>query len=153
MVLRRDLRLAFKTGALSESFDPGRDRSDRAHGDVGAATRRQSHRRRGDQRRPRRVSNASTFVAQIQRVTGLRVRVLDGDEEARLSFRSAVAHFDMGMGRTAVIDIGGGSLELALSAEGVIERLNSMPFGAIRLTEEFLHDGVTSKAVKKLVAQ
>ena len=98
----------------------------------------------------RDASNASTFVAQIQRVTGLRVRVLDGDEEARLSFRSAVAHFDMGMGRTVVIDIGGGSLELALSAEGVIERLNSLPFGAIRLTEEFLHDGVTSKAVKKL---
>jgi len=98
----------------------------------------------------RDASNASVFVAQIQRVTGLRVRVLDGDEEARLSFRSAVAHFDMGMGRTAVIDIGGGSLELALSAEGVIERLNSLPFGAIRLTEEFLQKGVTAKAVRKL---
>ena len=54
----------------------------------------------------------------VQRTTGLRVRVLDGDEEARLSFRSAVAHFDMGVGRTVVVDIGGGSLELALERRG-----------------------------------
>ena len=88
----------------------------------------------------REASNASAFLAQIHRATGLRVRVLDGDEEARLSFRSAVcALHDMGVGRTVVIDIGGGSLELALSAEGVIERLGSLPFGAIRLTEEFFY--------------
>ena len=98
----------------------------------------------------RDASNAAVFLAQIQRVAGLRVRVLDGDEEARLSFRSAVAHFDMGVGRTVVVDIGGGSLELALSAEGVIERLASLPFGAIRLTEEFLSAGVAKKAVAKL---
>jgi exopolyphosphatase/guanosine-5'-triphosphate,3'-diphosphate pyrophosphatase len=64
--------------------------------------------------------------------------------------RSAVAHFDMGVGRTVVVDIGGGSLELALTAEGVIERLGSLPFGAIRLTEEYFEDGITPKAVKKL---
>jgi exopolyphosphatase/guanosine-5'-triphosphate,3'-diphosphate pyrophosphatase len=98
----------------------------------------------------REASNANAFLAEIQRRTGLRVRVLDGDEEARLSFRSAVAHFDMGVGRTVVVDIGGGSLELALSAEGVIERLSSFPFGAIRLTEDYLRDGVTPKAVRKL---
>jgi exopolyphosphatase/guanosine-5'-triphosphate,3'-diphosphate pyrophosphatase len=98
----------------------------------------------------RDATNASAFLALVQRSTGLRVRVLDGDEEARLSFRSAVAHFDMGVGRTVVVDIGGGSLELALSAEGVIERLSSLPFGAIRLTEEFFSDGVTPKRVRKL---
>src|SRR3954470_8270064 len=50
----------------------------------------------------REASNANEFLAMIQRSSGLRVRVLDGDEEARLSFRSAVAHFDMGVGRTVV---------------------------------------------------
>jgi len=98
----------------------------------------------------REASNASAFLAEIQRRTGLRVRVLDGDEEARLSFRSAVAHFDMGVGRTVVVDIGGGSLELALSAEGVIERLSSFPFGAIRLTEDYFQAGITAKKVRKL---
>jgi exopolyphosphatase/guanosine-5'-triphosphate,3'-diphosphate pyrophosphatase len=98
----------------------------------------------------RDASNSAGFLADVQRKAGLKVRVLDGEEEARLSFRSAVAHFDMGVGRTVVIDIGGGSLELALAAEGVIERLGSMPFGAIRLTEEFFAGGITGKAVKRL---
>lgn len=98
----------------------------------------------------REAANANEFVSMIQRATGLRVRVVDGDEEARLSFRSAVAHFDMGVGRTVVADIGGGSLELALSAEGVVERLNSLPFGAIRLTEEYLSNGPTPKRLRKL---
>ncbi len=40
--------------------------------------------------------------------------------------------------------------ELALSAEGVIERLVSLPFGAIRLTEEFFEHGVTPRGVRKL---
>ena len=98
----------------------------------------------------REATNASAFLAEIAKVTGLKVRVLDGEEEARLSFRSAVAHFDMGVGRTVVVDIGGGSLELALTAEGVIERLSSLPLGAIRLTEGYLGNGVTPKAVRKL---
>lgn len=98
----------------------------------------------------REASNASGFLADITRATGLKVRVLDGDEEARLSFRSAVAHFDMGVGRTVVMDIGGGSLELALTAEGVIERLTSLPFGAIRLTEEFFSKGISARAVRNL---
>jgi exopolyphosphatase/guanosine-5'-triphosphate,3'-diphosphate pyrophosphatase len=98
----------------------------------------------------RDAGNATAFLTAIQRRAGLKVRVLDGEEEARLSFRSAVAHFDMGVGRSVVMDIGGGSLELALAAEGVIERLGSMPYGAIRLTEEFLAGGITPKAVRKL---
>src|SRR5690348_6464965 len=98
----------------------------------------------------REATNSQAFLADIQRATGLKVRVLSGDEEARLSFRSAVAHFDMGVGRTVVMDIGGGSLELALSAEGIIDRLASLPFGAIRLTERFLSAGITAKAVTRL---
>ena len=98
----------------------------------------------------RDASNAAEFVAAVTRVSGLKVRVLEGEEEARLSFRSAVAHFDMGTGRTVVTDIGGGSLELALSAEGVIEHLASLPYGAIRLTEDFLADGPSPGRVRRL---
>src|SRR4029078_10479392 len=47
-------------------------------------------------------------------------------------------------------DIGGGSLELALSADGLLERLISLPFGAIRLAEECLGPKVRRKGVRKL---
>jgi len=98
----------------------------------------------------RDASNANEFLGAVRRATGLTVRVLDGEEEALLSFRSAIAHFDMAVGRSVVVDIGGGSLELALAAEGVIERLRSLPYGAIRLTEEFFDKGITPKAVHRL---
>lgn len=71
----------------------------------------------------RDASNGAAFVEMVRHNTGIRLRVLIGEEEARLSYRSALAHFDLGAGRAAVMDIGGGSLELALSADGLLERL------------------------------
>jgi exopolyphosphatase / guanosine-5'-triphosphate,3'-diphosphate pyrophosphatase len=81
--------------------------------------------------------NAEFFLARVKQATGLKLRVLRGEDEARLTFRSALAHFDLGAGRSVVLDIGGGSLELALAAEGVVDRLASLPLGAIRLTERY----------------
>jgi exopolyphosphatase/guanosine-5'-triphosphate,3'-diphosphate pyrophosphatase len=98
----------------------------------------------------RDASNGGQFLERVRAETGLKVRVLDGEEEARLSFRSALAHFDLGVGRAVVVDIGGGSLELALSADGLLERLISLPFGAIRLTERFLDQRARRKDVRKL---
>lgn len=98
----------------------------------------------------RDAKNGAAFLTRVRRETGLRVRVLVGEEEARLAFRSALAHFELGRGRCVVMDIGGGSLELAMAAEGLVERLVSFPFGAIRLTERFFAKGVTPKAVKAL---
>jgi len=66
----------------------------------------------------RDAGNSEDWLARVKLETGLDVEVLDGDDEARLSFRSAQAHFDLGIGRAAVIDVGGGSLELVLSADG-----------------------------------
>src|SRR6185295_12132083 len=86
----------------------------------------------------RDAQNAELFLARVKQATGIKLRIVSGDDEARLMFRSALAHFDLGEGRTVILDIGGGSLELALSAEGVVDRLTSLPLGAIRLTERFL---------------
>jgi exopolyphosphatase/guanosine-5'-triphosphate,3'-diphosphate pyrophosphatase len=98
----------------------------------------------------RDAANGRQFIAQVKRVAGLPVRLLVGDEEARLAFLSALAHFELGSGRAVVMDIGGGSLELALSAEGLIERLRSHPFGALRLTERFFKRGISRQATEKL---
>ena len=98
----------------------------------------------------RDATNGAAFLTRVRQETGLKPRVLEGEEEARLAFRSALAHFELGRGRAVVVDIGGGSAELALSAEGLVERLITFPFGAVRLTERFLRDGVTPKGLKKL---
>jgi exopolyphosphatase/guanosine-5'-triphosphate,3'-diphosphate pyrophosphatase len=88
----------------------------------------------------RDAENSEMFLARVKQATGLKIRVLKGQDEARLSFRSALAHFELGAGRAVVVDIGGGSLELVLSADGVVDRLISLPLGALRLTERFKPD-------------
>src|SRR5688500_9222036 len=98
----------------------------------------------------RDTSNGQLFLDLIREENGLDVRVLAGEDEARLSFRSALAHFELGKGRAVVLDIGGGSLEIALSADGLLERLISLPLGALRLTEEFLPGKIKRSRVKKL---
>ena len=105
----------------------------------------------------RDARNGGAFLDRVAAECGLRVRLLSGEEEARLSFRSALAHFELGAGRTVVMDIGGGSLELALAAEGLLDRLVSLPFGAIRATEQFLADArrggaleITGRALREL---
>jgi exopolyphosphatase / guanosine-5'-triphosphate,3'-diphosphate pyrophosphatase len=100
----------------------------------------------------READNRRDFIDLVREETGLKVRLLTGDDEARLSFRSALAHFDLGVRRAVVVDIGGGSLELAMSADGVVERLESFPFGALRLTEEFLSERAKPKQLKRLRA-
>ncbi|MFL5594599.1 MAG: HD domain-containing protein [Gemmatimonadaceae bacterium] len=98
----------------------------------------------------RDASNGDQFLRLVREETGLRVKALRGEDEARLAFRSAQAHFDLAVGRAVVMDIGGGSLELALSADGLVERLISLPLGAIRMTEEYLAGDPRKKGIRKL---
>ena len=100
----------------------------------------------------RDAANGADFTGQVATLTGRAVRILSGEEEALLCFRSALAHFELGAGRTVVMDIGGGSLELVLAKDGLIERVASLPFGAVRLTERFLSPKVTPRRVRALRA-
>ncbi|MGV3707682.1 MAG: HD domain-containing protein [Gemmatimonas sp.] len=98
----------------------------------------------------RDASNGEEFTTRLFNDTGIPVRVLSGDQEALLSFRSALAHFELGSGRSMVMDIGGGSLELVLAKDGLIEHVASFPFGAVRMTEKFLSPVVRPKGVRAL---
>jgi exopolyphosphatase/guanosine-5'-triphosphate,3'-diphosphate pyrophosphatase len=100
----------------------------------------------------RDAANSFEFTERIEAETGHRVRILSGDEEAVLCFRSALAHFDLGTGRSIAADIGGGSLELVLAKDGLIERVASLPFGAVRLTNQFLSDSTRRRNVNALRA-
>ncbi len=100
----------------------------------------------------RDAANGPVFTQRVHAATGCAVRILSGEEEALLCFRSALAHFELGAGRTVVMDIGGGSLELVLAKDGLIERVASLPFGAVRMTERFLTPEVRPRRVAALRA-
>ena len=69
--------------------------------------------------------------------TGVRIQVLSGEDEARLTFLAVRRWFGWSAGRLAVFDIGGGSLEIAGGANESPDVAWSLPLGAARLARQF----------------
>jgi exopolyphosphatase / guanosine-5'-triphosphate,3'-diphosphate pyrophosphatase len=89
----------------------------------------------------RSARNGIEVAGIVERRSGLPVRILTGEDEAQLVYRSVV----LGLGRRAahnacvVFDIGGGSTEVVSGVGARSGRWASLPFGAVSLTEKFLH--------------
>ncbi len=99
----------------------------------------------------REAADGPAFLARVRDELGLELRVIDAETEAALSYRSVAHHFRLAGDRTMVADIGGGSLELIGAVNGVVQLVQSHPFGAVRLTELYLGDGADPRrAVAKL---
>ncbi len=88
----------------------------------------------------RDASNSDRVLARIQERTGARIRVLSGENEARLTFLAARRWYGWSSGRQLVIDIGGGSLEMAAGQDEEPDAVTSLPLGAGRLTRDWLPD-------------
>ncbi len=86
----------------------------------------------------RDADNGDEVLARVQQRTGASIKVLSGDNEARLTFLAARRWFGWSSGRLLVIDIGGGSLEIAAGPDEEPEVVMSLPVGAVRLTREWL---------------
>ncbi|MFD5257857.1 Ppx/GppA family phosphatase [Streptomyces bobili] len=86
----------------------------------------------------REASNADDVLARVQAETGVELQVLSGEEEARLTFLAARRWFGWSAGKLLVLDIGGGSLEIAYGIDEEPDAAVSLPLGAGRLTAGWL---------------
>jgi exopolyphosphatase / guanosine-5'-triphosphate,3'-diphosphate pyrophosphatase len=86
----------------------------------------------------REAVNGEQVLARIRRQTGAQINVMTGQDEARLTFLAARRWFGWSSGRLLVIDIGGGSLEVASGVDEEPEAVASMPLGAGRLTRDWI---------------
>jgi exopolyphosphatase/guanosine-5'-triphosphate,3'-diphosphate pyrophosphatase len=86
----------------------------------------------------REAANGRTFTREAWRQHKVRIEVISGEEEAQLAFRTANRHFDLRGRSTAVVDIGGGSVEVILSAGTAIDHVYSLPLGAVRVSERLV---------------
>ncbi|MEU8574712.1 Ppx/GppA phosphatase family protein [Streptomyces asoensis] len=86
----------------------------------------------------REASNADDVLARVQAETGVELQVLTGAEEARLTFLAARRWFGWSAGKLLVLDIGGGSLEIAYGIDEEPDAAVSLPLGAGRLTAGWL---------------
>ena len=85
----------------------------------------------------REAANQTAFLRKLREEAGLDVRVVSGNEEARLVFLGVLAKVNLGARRALVVDIGGGSTEIAAGGAQGADVLDSLKVGAIRLTSEF----------------
>jgi exopolyphosphatase / guanosine-5'-triphosphate,3'-diphosphate pyrophosphatase len=88
----------------------------------------------------RDASNGDELLGRIADETNVAIKVLPGPDEARLTFLAARRWFGWSSGRLLLLDIGGGSLEIAAGHDEEPDTAVSLPLGAGRLTRDWLPD-------------
>jgi exopolyphosphatase/guanosine-5'-triphosphate,3'-diphosphate pyrophosphatase len=87
----------------------------------------------------RDATNSAEVLARVRHETGVELRVLSGEGEAKMTFLAVRRWLGWSAGRLLVLDIGGGSLELSAGIDEEPDVALSVPLGAGRLTRERLH--------------
>jgi exopolyphosphatase/guanosine-5'-triphosphate,3'-diphosphate pyrophosphatase len=86
----------------------------------------------------REATNGPELINRLRKVTDVNLLVLSGDDEARLTFLAARRWYGWSAGRLLVLDIGGGSLEIAAGEHEYPDVAISLPLGAGRVTRDRL---------------
>lgn len=99
----------------------------------------------------REAENGNAIIEKLQKIHEIDLQILSGDEEAQLTFLAVRRWMGWSAGRLLVLDIGGGSLEMAVGNDESASATLSLPIGAARMTREHLNgDPYTSKSIKNL---
>ena len=97
----------------------------------------------------RDASNGAVFARRVERELGIQIKIIGGVAEARYGFAGAVR--GLGVSNGLLFDLGGGSLQIIRFARRRLVEAVSLPFGALRLSEKFLHsDPPTGKQLRRL---
>jgi exopolyphosphatase/guanosine-5'-triphosphate,3'-diphosphate pyrophosphatase len=91
----------------------------------------------------RDAHNGDDFLDGAKAIVGVNATILEGAEEARLSYVGATLDLDTDERPTMILDIGGGSTEMAVELGGVLHSY-SMQLGCVRVTERALGSGVVT---------
>src|SRR3954454_7874602 len=91
----------------------------------------------------RDATNAREFLDRAEEASGLRVRVLSKEEEARYGYLAAGNSTALSDG--VMLDLGGGSMQLVHVERRLAREVDSWPLGAVRMTERFLPEDKPAK--------
>ena len=99
----------------------------------------------------RDAANSDDVLAKVEKETGVELRVLSGEDEARMTFLAARRWYGWSAGRIINLDIGGGSLEMTHGEDELPEQAFSLQLGAGRLTHDwFKTDPPERKRINQL---
>jgi exopolyphosphatase/guanosine-5'-triphosphate,3'-diphosphate pyrophosphatase len=106
----------------------------------------------------REAPNRRRFLAAAEKASGIRVRVISGEEEADYIYRAVRSAVDFHGGTAVSIDIGGGSVELIVGTQDEVFFTGSLPLGSLRMAQRFGSDAdacapFVRKALKRTLAR
>lgn len=88
----------------------------------------------------RESSNSETFLDRLLMSTGLEVEVIDAPEENRFTLSAVMdslrGESDLGKAKSILVEVGGGSTDVALLSGGELQQSSTFPLGSIRLRAE-----------------
>jgi exopolyphosphatase / guanosine-5'-triphosphate,3'-diphosphate pyrophosphatase len=93
----------------------------------------------------RDAKNRDEVIDRIEALAGVRPQFLTGEQEARLTYLAVHRWYGWSAGRLLLLDIGGGSMEIALGRDAEPDLAISLPLGARRLTLRLLPDDPPSR--------
>ena len=99
----------------------------------------------------RHISNTIEALDEIEMRTGLKIEVISGEEEGKMSFIGANRLH--GLSNGMLIDIGGGSTELVIYQAGKFQKAMSLSIGSLNAYQEYVGDLHPTKAEKKKIEQ
>lgn len=99
----------------------------------------------------RKAKNADIFLRRIQNNLGISIKIISGEEEARLIALAVKKSFSDLARPFLVLDIGGGSTEFIVETNDGNPQEHSVPLGVVKLTEEFIEtDPPSQKEIQSL---
>lgn len=93
----------------------------------------------------RESENGEAFVRQVADKTGLKVQVISGEQEARLTVLGVLNSVSVKIKECIILDIGGGSTEYVHIQNSNIINIASTKLGVVHLTEEFLKSDIETE--------
>ena len=85
----------------------------------------------------RQAANAGELISAVMKLTGCQLRIISGEDEARLTFKGYLSGKSAIAGKIILVDIGGGSSEIILADHKTMESSASLEIGAVRLHRLF----------------
>ena len=93
----------------------------------------------------RRANNCDDFVERVSKEVGIKLEIISSDEEAGLALKGCKSLLNLDVPYAIIFDIGGGSTELIIGADGGPQLMRSVHMGCVSWTQQFFSDGELSR--------
>ncbi|MBX3034480.1 MAG: hypothetical protein KF865_11200 [Bdellovibrionaceae bacterium] len=101
----------------------------------------------------REAANRRQFTQRILKTSGIGIEVIDGIEEARLIHTAVQREVDLSRKRLLLIDVGGGSVEITFSENGMMSATQSFPMGTVRILQMLQKRKLPEKGLKVVMGE